>query len=78
MLELWVRNKSPAVSYKSLGVGLLAGICFLVSFGASQRLGALEGFTSLGTGGESFLVPTAPFELFGMDLLGSRGDWQPP
>ena len=29
-------------------------------------------------GREDFLIPTTLFESYGVDLLGSRGDWQPP
>ena len=76
--ELCVGKKSPAALYKSSGVGLLVGVCFFASFCASQSLGVLEGFLSLGTDGEGFLGPTEMFESSGVDLLGSRGDWRPP
>ena len=35
-------------------------IYFFASFGAYQRLGASEGFVSLGNVGEGLLEPTAP------------------
>ena len=54
------------------------GILFLAGFGASERLGVSERILSLWADREGILELTAPFELSGVGLLGSRGDCRPP
>ena len=67
----WIENGGPATSFGSLGVNLLAGICFFASFGASQREGASEAIFGLGAGSEVLLIATAPLKLKG------KGDCPP-
>ena len=74
-----IANNSDSKLLLLINPGLLNFlVCFFASFCASQSLGVLEGFLSLGTDGEGFLGPTEMFESSGVDLLGSRGDWRPP
>ena len=56
----------------------VGGDLFFCGFLCVPEDRSVGGFLSLGTGSEGFLGPAELFDLYGVDLLGSRGDWRPP
>ena len=57
---------------------LVGGDLFFCGFLCVPEARSVGGFLSLGTGSEGFLGPAELFDLYGVDLLGSQGDWRPP